>query len=514
MAGKILRMSKLKQLLLMYNQGKSKKEISRTLGISRNTLKSYLIRFSAMQKEVEYLVDLEDHILEKMFFPGSPSYKESRYDDLKNRLDYFAKELKRTGVTRQLLWEEYKDGLTKYYSYSQFCYHLQQHLASSKPSMVLNHTAGEKMFVDYAGNKLSYVDISTGELVQCETFVACLPYSDYSFVIHVASQRLEDFIYALKQALIYFEGVPQMIVPDNLKSAVTKSDRYEPKINQVLEDFANHYGTVIVPTRAHKPKDKALVENQVKLIYSRVYAKLRDKTFFSLSDLNAASFELLKKHNQTRMQNKDYCREEKYLSEEKKLLKPLPEQDFEIKHYKELKVAKNGHIMLYEDKHYYSVPYRYIGKKVKVVYTRSLVCIYYEREQIAVHQRSYAKGKYSYNPDHLCSHHQAYLQLSPEYYLKKASEYSVKLEEFFFQMFSEKHPPETYYKRCNGLLNLARQTPKETMDAACSTAIKCNIYTYQFIKNLLERTAQIEANIQEYKPLPLHENTRGKEYYC
>jgi transposase len=514
MAGKILRMSQLKQVLQMHKQGKSKKEISRTVGISRNTLKSYLSRFAVMESEIEQLLKMEDNELEKMFFPGSPSYKESRYDDLKDKLDYFTKELKRTGVTRTLLWEEYKENLPKHYSYTQFCHHLQQHLTSSKPSMVLNHNAGEKMYVDFAGDKLSYVDIATGEIIQCETFIACLPYSGYSYVINVRSQRVEDFIYALRQALIFFEGVPQMIVPDNLKSAVIKADRYEPKINQVLEDFANHYGTVVVPARAYKPKDKALVENQVKLVYSQIFARLRNKTIFSLNELNEDTFELNKRLNQTRMQNKDYCREEKYLAEEKELLKPLPEQAFEIKHYKELKVAKNGHVMLYEDKHYYSVPYRYIGKKVKVVYTRSLVCIYCEREQIAVHQRSYVKGKYSYFPEHLCSHHQHYLQLSPEYYIKQASEYSSKLEEYFTQMFSEKDPPEAYYKRCNGLLSLARQTPKQTMDAVCCTAIKCRTYSYSFIKNLLENTKLIDISLQDYKPLPQHENIRGKENYC
>jgi hypothetical protein len=269
-----------------------------------------------------------------------------------------------------------------------------------------------------------------------------------------------------------------------------------------------------VPARAYKPKDKALVENQVKLVYSQIFARLRNKTIFSLNDLNEATFELNKRLNQTRMQNRDYCREEKYLAEEKELLKPLPEQAFEIKHYKELKVAKNGHVMLYEDKHYYSVPYRYIGKKVKVVYTRSLVCIYCEREQIAVHQRSYVKGKYSYFPEHLCSHHQHYLQLSPEYYIKQASEYSSKLGEYFTQMFSEKDPPEAYYKRCNGLLSLARQTPTQTMDAVCTTAITCRVYTYSFIKNLLENTKLIDVSLQDYKPLPQHENIRGKENYC
>ncbi len=509
-----MRMGQVKQLLMMHQQGVSNKGISRVLCVSKNTVKVYLNRYLAMKTAIDILLKMDDFSLEKMFFSGSPSYKEPRYDDLKGRLEYFVKELKRTGVTRFILWEEYKENLTHYYSYSQFCYHLQQHLQSSKPSMVLNHNPAEKMFIDFTGDKLSYVDIHTGEVIECEVFVACLPYSDYGFAIAVNSQRIEEFIHAVKSSLLFFGGVPQVIVPDNLKSAVIKTHRYEPSINQALEDLANHYGTVISPARAYKPKDKALVENHVKLIYSRVFAKLRNRTFFSLAELNEAIVILLKNHNQTRMQNRDYCREEKYLADEKSLLKALPETDFEIKHYKELKVAKNGHIMLFEDKHYYSVPYQYIGRKVKVVYTRSLVCAYYNSDQIAVHERIYAIGKYSFKPEHLCSHHRHYLELSSEYYKTQASKLSPKLEELIAIIFTNAECPETHYRTCDGLLNLARKTPQEKMDIACSIAISSKLHTYHFIKNVLENNVMQEQVETDYKPLPLHENTRGKEYYC
>lgn len=514
MAGKTKRMGQVKQLLMMHQKGFGKKAISRALGVSKNTVKGYLNRYLAMNVNIEDLVKLDEFSLEKMFFSGSPSYKDPRYDDLKDRLESFVKELKRTGVTRNLLWEEYKENLTHYYSYSQFCYHLHQHQQSSKPSMVLNHNPAEKMFIDFTGDKLSYVDIQTGEVIYCEVFVACFPYSDYGFAIAVKSQRIEDFIYAVKSSLLFFGGVPQVIVPDNLKSAVIKTHRYEPSINRALEDLANHYGTVISPARAYKPKDKALVENHVKLIYSRVFAKLRNRIFFSLAELNEAIVVLVKNHNQTRMQNKDYCREEKYLAEEKNLLKALPTTDFEIKYYKELKVAKNGHIMLFEDKHYYSVPHQYIGQKVKVVYTRSLVCVYCNSDQIAVHERIYAKGKYSFKKEHLCSHHRHYLELSPDYYKVQAAKLSPKLEELIKLIFTDVECPETLYRRCNGLINLGRKTNKEKMDAACQIAINTKVYTYHFIENILKNNVTQERAQANYKPLPLHENTRGKEYYC
>lgn len=256
-----------------------------------------------------------------------------------------------------LLWEEYRREYPGGYGHTQFFFHLSQQLVARRPSMVLEHCAAEKLYVDFAGKPLSYVDIQTGEIISCQVFVACLPYSDYSFAMAVKSQSVEDFLYALSCFLAELGGVPKILVPDNLKSAITKASRYEPDVNSVLDDFANHYKIAVVPARVRKPKDKALVENQVKLIYTRIYAKLRNQQFFDLTSLNQAIGEKIREHNQTRMQQKPYCREECFLADERHLLSPLPEQPFELKYYKELKVAKNNHIYLSQDKHYYSVPY-------------------------------------------------------------------------------------------------------------------------------------------------------------
>ena len=178
-----------------------------------------------------------------------------------------------------LLWEEYRQDYPQGYGHTQFSFHLSQQLVARKPSMVLQHTAGEKLFIDFAGAKLSYIDIETGQLIYCQIFVACLPYSDYSFALAVKSQCVEDFLYALGCCLRELGGVPKLLVPDNLKSAIVKASIYEPDVNHALEDFANHYSTTVIPARARKPKDKALVENQVKMIYTRVYAKLRNQQF-------------------------------------------------------------------------------------------------------------------------------------------------------------------------------------------------------------------------------------------
>ena len=319
---------------------------------------------------------------------------------------------------------------------------------------------------------------------------------------------------ALACCLRELGGVPRALVPDNLKSAVTKASRYEPDINRALEDFANHYGTTVVPARVAAPKDKALVENQVKLIYNRVYAKLRDMEFFDLPTLNEAIGEKVKAHNQTRMQLKPYCREERFLAEEKKMLAPLPEQPYELKSYTELTVNKNNYIMIYEDKHYYSVPYRFIGQKVKVIYTRNMVYIYHKGKQVAAHIRSYVPGGYTTVREHLCSFHQHYLDRSPQYYIDRAGEKSPVLRQMVTLIFQQDRYPEQLYKTCDGLFSLFRKTELQHFEKACQMGIDYQNYSYRFILNLLQnRVTEDQQASPIEKKLPKHENLRGKQYY-
>ncbi|CAN5903821.1 IS21-like element ISFK1 family transposase [soil metagenome] len=508
-------MSQIKQLLQLHQQGKGIKFIARSLAISKNTVKAYLARTAAMPESIPMLLALEDPVLEARYHAGNPAYKDDRFECLKSRFDYYTQQLKLVGVNRMLLWEEYRQQQPQGYGYTQFCFHLSQHLLAGKPSMVLHHQPAEKLFIDFAGKKLSYTDTTTGEVVDCQVFTACLPYSDYSFAMAVRSQSISDFLYALGCCLHQLGGVPQALVPDNLKAAVTKASRYEPDINRAMEDFANHYHTTVVPARARKPKDKALVENQVRLLYTRVYARLRNQQFFELSSLNQAIAEKVKEHNQTRMQQKPWSREERFLSAEKHLLSPLPQQAFELKHYRELKVAQNNHVYLAQAKHYYSVPYTYIGTKVKVIYTRSLVRVYGKGEQIAVHARGYQPSGYSTSKEHLCSHHRHYLDRSPEYYLEKAKAKSEALFRFMELLFGQKRYPEQLYRTCDGLLRLQGKAKPEDFDKACRLAIECQSYSYRFVRNVLENN--MASHVDEPKqdtPLPQHQNIRGRDYYA
>jgi len=250
-------MSQIKQLLRLHKQGHSIKSIARSLAIRKNTVKSYLIKLATVKLPLAEMLDLEDPVLESKFHAGNPAYKDPRFEHLSNNLDYFLKELKRVGVTKKLLWEEYIAVYTDGYGYSQFCFHLRQQLIARRPGMKLEHEPADKLFVDFAGKPLHYVDHSTGELIPCQVFVACLPFSDYCFALVVPSQRISDFLYALSCCLNDIGGTPVMLVTDNLKSAIIKTYRYEPEINRALKDFANHYNITVIPARPRKPKDYA-----------------------------------------------------------------------------------------------------------------------------------------------------------------------------------------------------------------------------------------------------------------
>jgi transposase len=514
MAGKPKLMSQIKQLLRLHEQGHSIKSIARTLGISKNTVKSYIIKLSTGLPSVKELLALEDPLLESKFHAGNPAYKDPRFEHLSIHLDYYIAELKRVGVTKKLLWEEYKAAQQPGYGYSQFCFHLHQQTVARRPGMKLEHLPADKLFIDFAGKPLHYINRLTGELIPCQVFVATLPFSDYSFAIAVPSQCIADFLYALRCCINELGGTPAVLVPDNFKSAIVRADPYEPEINRALEDFANHYKMSVIPARPRKPKDKALVENQVKLVYNRVYARLRNRQFFDLASLNVAIKEKMKANNQTRMQQKPYCREERFLAAEKHLLGALPSTDFEVKYYAEPMVAKNNYIYLGKDKHYYSVPYAFIGVRVKVIYTRSMVHIYARDKQVAVHIRSYQQGGHSTIKEHLCSHHQHYLDRSPDYYIEKARMRSPELHLLTQLIFKQPQHPEQLYRTCDGLLRLQKTAPPSAFSKACEIAVEYKNFSYRFVERILKNNMEDHQDAPVKKQaLPEHSNIRGKDYY-
>jgi transposase len=516
MAGIIKRMSQMKQLLQMHRQGMGRKQIAKSLGVSKTTVKSYLDKVAVGELDIDRLLEMDDPSLEHQFHAGNPSYKDPRYIYLESRVAHYGGELSRKGVTKYLLWQEYRVECVHAgyagYAYTQFCHHLNQLMIARMPSAVLVHQPGEKLYVDFAGDKLHYIDRESGEVIYCPVFVACLPFSDYCFAWVCRNQSTDEFVEALIACLSHLGGVPRVLVPDNLKAAVIRANRYHPELNRMLEDFANYYGIVVLPARVGKPRDKALCENQVKLLYSRVYARLRNHEFFDLRTLREAVAQKVREHNQTRMQQKPYCRQERFLAEEHPVLGALPEKPFQIKQYRWYTIAKNGHIYLTEDRHYYSVPYQWTGQKALVIYTATLVSIYVREQCVATHTRNLAPG-YSSVKEHLPSHHQHWLERSPEYYIKKAREKSAAFGRLFEGIFAGRRPPEHHYRSCDGMLSLGRKTPTDVFDRAVEIALENQRYSYPSLVNLIRNDAQNRQTKNHQKPLPSHDNIRGKEYY-
>lgn len=298
MPNKFLSMNKIRQVLRCYASGKGTKAISSMLNISRNTVKKYLQIYQKSRLDIDKVLSLDDASLFSLFQKKEkPAVTNERYDTLQALLPDYCKRLKKKGVTRQMLHKEYLQLHPDGYGRSRFGTFIQQYLASSHPIMHLEHKAGDKMFIDYAGDKLSIIGRDTGEVLPVEVFVAILPCSQLTYVEAVMSQRKEDLIRACENSLLFYGGTPLAIVPDNLKATVKKSSRYEAELNDDFASFAEHYGCAVIPARAYKPRDKALVEGAVKLIYRSIYPKLEGRKFHDLESLNAVIRVALELHN-------------------------------------------------------------------------------------------------------------------------------------------------------------------------------------------------------------------------
>lgn len=514
MAGKIITMSKVKQIIRLRAKGVALQTIAKAVGISRNTVKKYLRLIEIKGYSYEVLMDQEDQQLEaSLADPDEAS--QSRYKALEAMFPYLEKELSRTGVTRWILWGEYKEKHPDGYSYAHFCRYLKQWMASKGATMHFEHEPGDRMYIDFAGKKLYVTDTKTGEITEVEVYVAILGYSQLTYVQAVPSQKKEDFIMATEKALYYFGGVPQVLVPDNLKSAVHKASKYEAEINADFMDFANHYGTAVLPTRSHKPRDKSLAESAVNIAYSRIYAPMRNNVFHSIEALNQAILDLLEEHHQKHFQKESISRRQKFEQVERGKLMSLPQDRYEMKNFKYHKVMQNTHIRLLDDNRYYSVPYRYIGRKVKVVYSVSSVSIFYNRERIAFHKRCKYFG-YSSVREHLPSTHQFVSDWNPNKFLSWAARIDPKVKAYITVILESKTYPEQAYRSCVGILSQEKKVGAERLISAVERAMYYGAYNYKIIDRILKGGLdRLKEDISDEKQasLPFHENIRGAENY-
>ena len=507
----------LKQIITLHLDGYSNRNIGATLSISRNTINHYIRLFKGSDYTFKDLLAFDNESLEKLF-PSHTTIDNPRYNELMLYFEGVNKARNHPGFTFLFHYQEYIDKAKHPYSYTQFMEHYRRKYAKIKGSMKLEHQAGKEMFIDYAGKKLHIVDKTTGEVIPVEVFVAILPTSQYTYVEACRSQKQEELINSTENALRFYGGVPKAIVSDNLKSAVTRSHKYEAKINRSFKDFARHYNCVINPARSYSPQDKALVENAVHLAYQRIYYPLREMTFFSLEDLNKEIKLLLERYNNLLFKRKEASRLELFQSVEREYLKPLPSSKYELKEYRRAKVQKIGYVYFSPDKTYYSVPYRYIGKETTIHYIKTTVEVYYNHKRIASHSRNPSKGSYNTNKDHLSSTHKYYSDWSPEFFKNKAAKHGDYVATCVSQIIAGVDYPEIGYKRAMGVIQLHKSYGSDRLENACKRALQADAVSYKRIQNILKNNLDQSSLFfqdleQETSHIPKHQNIRGASNY-
>jgi len=514
MAQKRISMKKIREIIrFKETTDMSDRKIARALNISRPVVTQYLTDFRASGLTYKDIKGMPDSQFLELF-EKQKGEKCLKYEELSGLFPYFVTELKKTGVTLMTLWNEYQKGRSGGYSYSQFCYHFQVWRNASRITMHIDHKAGDKMFVDYAGDKLAIVNRMTGKEHPVEVFVAVLGASQLTYAEASFSQKSEEWIRSNEHAFLYFGGVTKAIVPDNLKQAVTCSNRYEPGINFMYDDFTEHYQTVVLPTRIQHPQDKALVENAINLIYQRIYAPLRNRIFYSLETLNEAIWDLLEQHNNTPFQRLKISRRELFEKIEKSALKPLPIEQYSLKQCREVTVQFNYHVELREDRHYYSVPWQLKGKRVRIIYDDRNVAIYYDNVRIVQHRRDRSPNEYTTLHTHMPSHHQYYAQWNPDRFLRWGQSIGDDVAEMIQVVLKSRKHPEQAFKTCMGILNLVKEHGSDKLNKACRRALGFGFYSYRRIKNILDSGLE-EEKLAESTDLPVisHENIRGSKYY-
>ena len=504
-------MKAIQEVLRLHAAGLSQRQIARACGLSKGAVGKYLQR--AMEAQVVWPLPegMEVLALQRLLQPARLPV------DTGFVTPNFAMihvEMRRKGMTMQLLWEEYVAGHEgqKAYHYTRFCTLYRAWNDRLKRSMRQNHVAGEKLFIDYAGPTVPVVDPGTGEIRTAQIFVAVLGASSYTYCEATWSQNLSDFLGAHVRALRYLGGVPVLLVPDNLKAAVTKASRYEPEINRSYQDLATHYGAVVLPTRPYKPKDKAKVEVGVQVVERWILARLRHFQFFSLLELNREISRLLDDLNQRPFKRLPGSRKSTFEALDRPALKPLPAQDYTFAVWKSAKVSIDYHVA-YQG-HFYSAPYRLAGERVDLRVSARAVEIFHQQQRVAGHLRETDQGRYTTLTEHMPKAHQRHSAWTPGRLLNWALSIGPATRDVVRWQLESKPHPEQGYRSCLGLLSLSRRYGKARLDAACFRALKVGSPTTRSVQSILEQGLdQIRESSPKTSPLPEHDNIRGPRYY-
>jgi transposase len=516
MAKERLSMRKIKEVLrLHFEHQQSARQIARSCDIARSTVKEYLHR--AEQAKVIWPLsgEMDDATLENRLFPPAPVISSEKRQ--MPPMEYLHQERKRKGVTLQLLWHEYKQANPDGYQYSQFCEIYRQWTQKLDVCLRQEYRAGEKLFVDYAGQTIPIQDPLTGKNQEAYLFVATLGASNYTFAEATLSQNLPSWIQSHVHAFEFFHGVAEILIPDNLKTGVTHPCRYEPDINPTYLDLAEYYSTVVIPARVRKAKDKAKVEAAVLIAERWILAALRNYTFFCLEELNQAIREKLQDFNLRKFQKLETTRKELFENLDRPALKPLPEKPYEYAEWKKATVNIDYHIEV--DHHYYSVPYQLTREQVEVRITLTTIEVLFKNRRAASHARSYRKGAFTTLQEHMPKAHQQYLEWTPSRIIDWAKQLGPNTEKLVTHILENKPHPQQGFRSCLGIIRLGKQYSKERLEAACAYALSIHGFFYKSVQSILKNKLDQKHTLLPKReestlllPLP-HPNIRGKEYY-
>lgn len=511
-------MLQIRRIIQLKQRGKSNREIARELHMARDTVNSYVKQISLLEKSMEELLNLNDEELSSLVYKDTPDHPpDPRFIDLQQRIPYLCDELKKPHATRMVLWEEYRIQVPGGYGYAQFCEHLSRFLETRKVVMHFEHEPAASMMFDFAGDKISCVDRSSGEITRYPVFVCTLPFSGYTYVEALRSANRENLLNALNNALCYIGGVPLSAKTDNMRQVVKKSDRYEPAFEELAEQWALHYGTTLLAARVKKPRDKASVESHVNTVYNRIYAPLRNNIFHSIEQANESLWEQLNCLNARNFQRQNFSRRDRFLLHEKALLLPLPAEPFIPKNKVMAKVQRNYHVTLGQDWHHYSVPYQHTGKNVSIIYDTDNVEIYLDSVRIACYRRDYRRNSYSTMEEHLPPSHKYYAKMKGwdrEYFIEKASQVGPNTSNAIGMILNQRIFMVQTYNACLGIFRMGKEYGNDRLEAACRRSLSGGKVTYSIIKNILERNLDKAALQNElFTGIPEHENIRGAEFY-
>lgn len=512
MSRKRLSMRQIKEVLrLAWEVGLGAREIARSLAIAHPTVLRYLSRGLEQNLSWPLPEGLSDAALEKLLC-GLPSSVPASRRPLPDCAEIH-QELKRKGVTLQLLWQEYKEADPSGYQYTQFCDYYRKFVKKLDLSLRQIHKAGERLFVDYAGQTVPVTDPLTGEIRPAQIFVAVLGASNYTYAEAAFSQDLPSWISAHIRAFEYFGGVPSIIVPDNLKSAVIHACRYEPQINVTYQEMAVHYGVAILPARVYKPKDKSKVEVGVLIVERWILAALRNRTFFSLTELNTAILELLRRLNDRPFKKMEGSRQSLFETLDSPALKPLPTTRYEYAEWKKTRVNIDYHIEV--EKHYYSIPSALAREEVEARITATTVECFHKGARIASHLRSFQAGRHTTQKEHMPLSHQRYLEWTPSRIIDWAGKVGPACARVIEEILSRRLYPEQGFRSSLGILRLAKSYSDGRLEAACQRAIAIRGYSYKSIASILKHGLdQRPMKTETETVLPVeHPNIRGAHYY-